>query len=336
MPVPKENKTITQTSAETSMQSRFDIIKDELADVRQCINQQLTDSGEHVNVMLEHIRARCGKMLRPAMLLLTAKTCGAITTNHITLAAIVELIHTATLLHDDVIDEADNRRKAATANTLWGNESAVLLGDLLLSRVFAMCGRLESQLFVRELGDTTVRICRGELMQNIQRQNWQLTEDQYLAIVNDKTASLFTASCRLGCLDAGKDKDYCRALSDFGTNIGMAFQINDDLLDIVGDEDTIGKTLGTDLAKRKPTLPVIHLLSNASASEKLLLIEQLSTRPGPRQLPQMLEDSGSIEYTRNLAQKFSNDAVNSLKPLTESSAKKALMEIAQLIAARCA
>jgi octaprenyl-diphosphate synthase len=318
------------------MQSRLDIIKGELADVRQCMNEQLTGFDEPVNELLEHIRARCGKMLRPAMLLLTAKICGPITPNHITLAAIVELIHTATLLHDDVIDEADSRRNAATANTLWGNESAVLLGDLLLSRVFAMCGRLESLLFIRELGDTTVRICHGELMQNMQRQNWQLTEKQYLAIVNDKTASLFTASCRLGCLDAAKDKDYYRALSDFGTNIGMAFQINDDLLDIVGDEEAIGKTLGTDLAKRKPTLPVIHLLSNASASEKLLLIEQLSTRPGPQQLLQMLENSGSLEYTRNLAQKFSNDAVNSLKPLRESSAKDALIEIAQLIAARCA
>ena len=336
MPVPKDNKTTVQLSADMFMQSRFDIIKGELADVRQCINQQLTDSGEHVNVMLEHIRTRCGKMLRPAMLLLTAKTCGAITTNHITLAAIVELIHTATLLHDDVIDEAESRRKAATANTLWGNESAILLGDFLLSRVFAMCGTLESLMFIRELGDTTVRICRGELMQNIQRQNWQLTEDQYLAIVNDKTASLFTACCRLGCPTAAKDKDHYRALSDFGTNVGMAFQINDDLLDIVGDEGTIGKTLGTDLAKRKPTLPVIHLLSNASASDKLLLIEQLSTRPGPQQLPKMLEDSGSIEYTRNLAQKFSNDAVNSLKPLPESPARNVLIEIAQVIAERCA
>jgi len=335
MPTPEINKAASKTAVNTHLTSLFGIIKDQLEQARKCIAEQLVTSSEPLNDLCGHITARRGKMLRPALVLLAGECCGPTTQAHIDIATIVELIHTATLLHDDVIDEAQYRRNTATVNSLWGNESAVLLGDFLLSKVFAMCARLESPQIAQTLSDTAVRMCKGELLQNIQRQNWQLSEPEYLEIVKDKTASLFRSCCYLGGLAAAGSESQLCALSEYGLNLGTAFQITDDLLDIIGDEASEGKTLGTDFAKRKPTLPIIHLLNATDPQQKSGLMEKLSTGHTPEQLARVLESSGSVEYTRAATRKFCQRATESLKPLQNSPATDALIEVADFISQRC-
>jgi len=334
MPTPERNETAQRTVADTHLSSLFSIISDELDQVKERISEQLTSSIESVNVLFEHISGRAGKMLRPALVLLAGKSCGRIVPRHIEIAAIVELIHAATLLHDDVIDGASHRRNAATVNTLWGNESAVLLGDFLLSKVFSMCAALETSAIIQALSDTTVRMCQGELVQNTQRANWQLTQDEYLEIIKDKTAFLFSTCCYLGGLAASGGKEQLCALSEYGLNLGMAFQITDDLLDIIGDEVKAGKTLGTDFAQHKPTLPIIHLLTTATGGHKSGLVEQLWEENKPEQPAEILEKSGSTKFTRSMVEQFCKKATESLSALDASSAKDSLIKMSDFVCRR--
>ena len=320
--------------AETHLSTLFDIIAGQLDQVKSRISEQLVSSNESINTLLGHINSRGGKMLRPAFVLLAGKSCGQITQTHIELAAMVEMVHVATLLHDDVIDEASHRRNTATVNMLCGNEKAVLLGDFLLSKVFAMNARLQSPVITQILSDTTVRVCQGELMQNTQRNNWQLTEAEYLDIVRDKTASLFSTCCYLGVYAASGSESQLRALSEYGLNLGTAFQITDDLLDITGDEGREGKTLGTDLAQRKPTLPIIHLLTTAREQDKSGLIEKLSSGDDLKELAEILENSGSMDFARDMAQQLCKKATESLGVLDAGLAKDSLVEIVDFVSLR--
>jgi octaprenyl-diphosphate synthase len=255
----------------------------------------------------------------------------------IRVAAIVEMIHNATLLHDDVIDEGQRRRGQPTINSLWGNESAVLLGDFLLSRVFKMCAELEPQV-ARVVAAAAIRICEGELRQVVQKRNWQLSESEYIDIITEKSAALFSSCCYLGGLLAHGTETQVQSLAAFGLNAGIAFQITDDLLDIVGDESKTGKTLGSDADKNKLTLAVIHLLRAVDEEEKSAVIdsylERKNTQYDKPALVEMLSRYGSLEYARNRAQEFIAGAVRALAGLQESDAKKALIETARFMASR--
>jgi octaprenyl-diphosphate synthase len=255
----------------------------------------------------------------------------------IRVAAIVEMIHDATLLHDDVIDEGQRRRGQPTINSLWGNESAVLLGDFLLSRVFKMCAELEPR-EARVIAAAAIRICEGELRQIVQKRNWQLSESEYIDIITEKSAALFSSCCYLGGLLAQGTEKQVQSLAAFGLNVGIAFQITDDLLDIVGDESKTGKTLGRDADKNKLTLAVIHLLRAVDEEEKSAVIdsylERKNTQYDKPALVEMLSRYGSLEYARNRAQEFVAAAVRALAGLQESDAKKALIETAKFMASR--
>ncbi|MBA7605324.1 hypothetical protein ES703_12454 [subsurface metagenome] len=255
----------------------------------------------------------------------------------IRIAAIIEMIHNATLLHDDVIDEGQRRRGQPTINSLWGNESAVLLGDFLLSRVFKICAGLEPQV-AGVIAAATIRICEGELRQIVQRQNWQLSESEYIDIITEKSAALFSSCCYLGGLLAQGTEAQGRSLAVFGLNAGIAFQITDDLLDIVGDESKTGKTLGSDADKNKLTLAVIHLLRAVDEKEKNAVINSYLERKNAQYdkdaLVETLSRYGSLEYARNRAQEFVAAAVRALAGLQESDAKKALIETARFMASR--
>ena len=333
MPARKEDKT-TQTADRGRLGDYLQSITDELAAVRRCISAQLVAGDDSIDAMLRQIGLRNGKMLRPAMVLLVAKSCGNITETHIRIAAIVELLHAATLLHDDVLDEAQSRRKAFTANRLWGNESAVLLGDFLLGKVFVMCSRLERRDIARVISDTAVEICRGELSQNIQRRNFELTQGRYYEIIKDKTAALFSACCYVSSLAAGDEEQRHRHFGEFGLKVGMAFQITDDLLDIIGDEASVGKTLGTDLATEKITLPIIHMLSTVEEGRRLSLVKRLTAKIERTELRDMLEQAGSLDYTRAAAQRYCDEAVALLESMEGLSDKDGLLTIARSMAAR--
>ena len=317
------------------MTQAFEIISDELNLVKDFISAQLVTGNDPIDSLLKHVTSRSGKMIRPGLLLISARCFGQITDIHISLAAITEMIHTATLLHDDVIDEAKRRRNAATANVLWGNESAVLLGDMVLSKVFELCSKLDIREYFPVLSETTTRICQGELSQNIQQKNFDLTVDEYLKIISDKTASLFACSCLLGAKAAGADRQHQDALSQFGTDLGVAFQITDDLLDMIGSESTAGKTLGTDMEKCKLTLPLIHLLENADPDQKANIIEKLRVS-GRDHINSLLAGSGSIDHTRSVAKEYCAGAISSLQILPDSPAKQALIKTANSITEKLA
>src|SRR5262249_25288331 len=210
---------------------------------------------------LQHYR---GKRLRPALLLLTARACGRVTPAHHTLAAVAEMIHTATLVHDDVLDDAALRRHVQTVNAGWGNQTSILLGDYLFTHAFHLSSTIGDARACELIGEATNRVCEGELHQVCERGNLDLTEAEYLDIIDGKTAELTSCCCRLGALYSGATTGVVEQLSRYGRWLGVAFQIADDLLDLVGEERTTGKSLGTDLDQQKLTLPLIYLLGRAS------------------------------------------------------------------------
>jgi octaprenyl-diphosphate synthase len=310
----------------------FRVINDELGRVRELINEQLLCRHDEIGVgrLVERLNSCGGKMIRPGLVLLAGGAVGKITDKHIRIAAIMEMIHNATLLHDDVIDEGQSRRGRATVNSLWGNESAVLLGDFLLSKVFKMCAGLEPKV-VKIIAAATARTCEGELRQIAQRENWQLNETEYIDIITEKSAALLSSCCHLGGLLAGAGEVEVQLLSDFGLNFGIAFQITDDLLDIIGDEVKTGKTLGSDVDKSKLTLAVIHLLGVVDEKGKNAVINSLCDKSG---LVEMLRSYGSVEYSYSKAQEFVAKAIAPLASLRESEAKEALIETARFIGRR--
>jgi octaprenyl-diphosphate synthase len=351
MRLPKQtDRTASASRAENPV---FRLVAEPLSRVRTLIYEQLTEHvpaivglsssasdrrPEDIKRLIEYVSGRSGKMIRPGLVLLAGRCCANVTDAHVHVAAIIEMIHNATLLHDDVIDEGQTRRGLPTINRLWGNETAVLLGDLLLSRVFKMFAELEDRRAARVIAATAVRLCEGELRQAIQRQNWQLSESDYINAITEKSAVLFSSACYLGALLARAGEVHARSLAEYGLNAGIAFQMTDDLLDIVGDERKTGKTLGSDVDKHKLTLAVIHLLKSVGDEEKETIINSYLAQEGAQHdrsaLVKMLSRHGSLEYARQRTQEFVSAAIGALAGLEESDAKKALIEIAKFMARR--
>jgi len=330
----------------------FRLIKNQLNQVRELINDQLTSrvfdlagrtrSGQKrtdadVDQLFEYVRSRSGKMIRPGLVLLTGCCCGNITDEHIRVAAIIEMIHDATLLHDDVIDQGKRRRGQPTINSLWGNESAVLMGDFLFSRVFKLCAEIKPEL-TKVIAAAAVRLCEGELKQIIQRQNWQLSESEYIDVITEKSAVLFSSCCSIGAILAQASESQVRSLSEFGLNAGIAFQITDDLLDIVGDENVTGKNSGNDLNQCKLTLAVIHLLRTVDGTEKDAMInsylEGKKTKQDRIRFAEILNRSGSLEYAHTRAREFVDNAIQALDGFEENDTKDALIETVKFMANR--
>ncbi len=330
----------------------FRLVTEPLSRVKKLIDQQLTAHvpaitgltssprhrrPEEVNHLVEYISARSGKMIRPGLVFLAGLCCGSITNEHVRVAAIIEMIHNATLLHDDVIDEGRIRRGSPTINSLWGNETAVLLGDLLLSRVFTMSAELESPV-AKVIAAAAVRLCEGELRQTVQKNEWQVSESEYIDAITEKSAVLFSTACYLGGLLAGASPSQGRSLAEFGLNAGIAFQMTDDLLDIVGDENKTGKTLGSDIGTHKLTLAIIHLLRTVDKSEKNAIIssylENKDARAGRDALVKIMDRTGSLDYARSRTQEWVAEAIRALRYLDRNEAREALIETAQFMANR--
>jgi octaprenyl-diphosphate synthase len=275
--------------------------------------------------LVTHLKHYRGKRLRPALLLLTARACGKPTPHHHTLAAAVEMIHTATLVHDDVLDEADLRRHVPTVNAGWGNKVSILLGDMLFTHAFHLTSTVDGRA-CGIIGEATNRVCAGELRQVCERGNLDLREADYFAIIDGKTAALTECCGRLGALYAGASDEVAARLATFGRNLGTAFQIADDLLDLVGDESTTGKTLGTDLAQQKLTLPVIHCLNRlprAEAEELRALIRGGDPDVG-RRVHAALERTHSLAYARRVAEDLARTAREELTCLPRSECRSIL------------
>lgn len=314
----------------------FAPIQAELAEAEHVFQDELNSRFPFVQALVEHCGDYQGKRLRPALVLLSAKACGRITSAHPALAAVVEMIHTATLVHDDVLDESLVRRHAATVNAEWGNETAVMLGDYLFTHAFHLAASLDSTLACRLIGRATNKVCEGEMMQLHNRGNLDLGEASYFDIIEGKTAELTAVSCRLGAHYAGAEQAVSESLDRYGRSLGIAFQIADDVLDIWGEERATGKSLGTDLEKQKLTLPLIRLLAigepaTVERARRLLGEAKAESR---RELRPMLEESGALDYAWEKARRHVREAVEALDVLPPSESRDVLATMAEYVVRR--
>ena len=301
------------------------LVADELEQVERILNNTLAPYRAGFAPLVQHLKHYRGKRLRPLLLLLIAKACGKVTPSHHVLAAVVEMIHTATLVHDDVLDEASTRRHVRTVNAGWGNKVSILFGDLLFTNAFHLSSTIGDARACEWIGNATNRVCAGELRQTIERGNLRLGEDDYFAIVEGKTAALTECCGRLGAFYSGADPETVKRLAGFGRDLGMAFQIADDVLDLVGSEKATGKTLGTDLAQRKLTLPLIYLferLPDVQAERCRRLLKE--DRSDLRYVHEMLHETGAIEAAQLRAEAYAEQAREALIDLPESASREAL------------
>ena len=304
--------------------------------VDQVIRDRLHSDVVLVKQVAEYIIGGGGKRLRPALVLLSAGALGYRGTAHHTLAAVVEFIHTATLLHDDVVDESALRRGQPTANTLFGNAASVLVGDFVYSRAFQMMVSAGDMRVLEVLADATNVIAEGEVLQLMNCRNADIDEDSYLQVIRYKTAKLFEAAGRLGAILAGASAEAEQALATYGSHLGTAFQLIDDALDYSGEAGIIGKNIGDDLAEGKPTLPLIYAMRKGTAGEAALVRRAVSTG-GLAELDGVLaaiRSSGALDYTRRQAQAEADAARDALSVIPATQYRESLIQLASFAVTR--
>jgi octaprenyl-diphosphate synthase len=315
------------------------LVREDMAAVDALIRRRLASDVVLINQVAEYIIGAGGKRLRPMLLLLAARApaaAGASDADVHQLAAVIEFVHTATLLHDDVVDESDLRRGRRTANAVWGNAASVLVGDFLYSRSFQLMVELDRMDVMRILADTTNAIAEGEVLQLLHVRNPDTDEAAYLRVIERKTAVLFAAATRLGGLLAGADADTCDALHEYGLNLGYAFQIADDVLDYASDVETLGKNLGDDLAEGKATLPLIHAIAHSDAPTRSALraaIEHGDTDALPDVLT-AIHASASLDYSRRRAGEFAAAAEAAIAGFDDNAHVAALRGLARYAVSR--
>jgi octaprenyl-diphosphate synthase len=308
-------------------QELFPALTDDLAEVDRVIRTRLASEVVLVNTVAEYIVAAGGKRLRPALLLLVARALDYRGPHHHLLAAVIEFIHTATLLHDDVVDESELRRGRKTANAAFGNAASVLVGDFLYSRAFQMMVEADDMRVMRVLSDATNVIAEGEVLQLINCNDPDVDEERYLKVIRYKTARLFEAAAQIGAILAGASPALEQGAAEYGRRLGTAFQLIDDLLDYSGVTADIGKNVGDDLREGKPTLPLIHVMSHGSAFERNLVREAIVDGQTERyaEIMAAIERTGALEYTRMRAREEARAAADAIAGLPASGFKDALL-----------
>ena len=312
------------------------LIADDLKQVDAVIHRRLNSDVELIRQVADYIIGSGGKRLRPALVILSARSCGYGGRDHHQLAAVVEFIHTATLLHDDVVDDSHLRRGRATANSTFGNAAAVLVGDFLYSRAFQMMVDVQSMRVMEVLADATNAIAEGEVMQLLHVHNPEVNEQDYLRVVRAKTAKLFEAAGRLGAILAGASPRQEQALADYGMHLGTAFQLVDDILDYSGDLAQTGKNLGDDLAEGKTTLPIIYAMRHGNA-EQTAVVRNALVRGGLGDFEPVLNamrEAGALDYTRAQAEVSAGEARNAIAMLPDSKYRDSLLELAAFAVTR--
>ena len=316
------------------------LVKSDMQAVDALIKHRLQSDVLLVNQLSQYIINSGGKRLRPILALLMARACGYQGDKHVDIAAIVEFIHTATLLHDDVVDESKMRRGKDTANNVWGNQAAVLVGDFLYSRAFEMMVDVDQMRVMQIMAQTTNTIAEGEVLQLLNINDSNTSEDRYLEVIYSKTAKLFEAACQLGAVLSGLPADQEAIVAQYGVHLGTAFQLVDDVLDYSADSEEMGKNVGDDLAEGKPTLPLIYALSVSEANgdkEDSLLIKRAIEEGGLDfidQIMSIIEKTRALEYTIEAANKETQRANECLIFLRESEYKTALINLANYSLAR--
>ena len=322
------------TTATLEPVQRF--IADEMRAVDEVIRTRLHSEVVLVRQVSEYIVGSGGKRLRPALVLLAAGACGYSGNAHYQLAAVVEFIHTATLLHDDVVDDSDLRRGRATANSLFGNPASVLVGDFLYSRAFQMMVELRNMRVMEVLANATNTIAEGEVLQLLNCNDPDLDEDGYLRVIRYKTARLFEAAGQLGAIVSQASREVEEGLARYGTHLGTAFQLIDDVLDYSGDHVQTGKNLGDDLAEGKATLPLIYAMRQGTAAQRDVIRAAIEHGGLEEFRPVLaaIEETGALAYSRRAADTEAQRAIASLEPLPNSPYKDSLLQLAAFAVSR--
>ncbi len=314
-----------------------ELVRPDLGAVDAVIRVRLKSSVGLVDQIADHIIGGGGKRLRPLIVLLAARACGYGGSSHIDAAAFIEFIHTATLLHDDVVDGSSRRRGRLTANAIYGNQASVLVGDFVYSRAFQMMAAIGSQRVMEIMSEATNVIAEGEVLQLMNANDPETTQQRYLEVIYRKTARLFESGSEVAAVLAGASPSLQRALADYGKHLGTAYQLIDDVLDYRSDPQERGKNLGDDLAEGKPTLPLIHALRQSGDEADRQRIRLAIEQGGLEEMERILatiESTGALEYTRRLAQDEADQALTALHALPESPYKRGLAALARFAVER--
>ncbi|MDH3589012.1 MAG: octaprenyl diphosphate synthase [Gammaproteobacteria bacterium] len=314
------------------MEAVRQLVRPDLADVDAEIRRQLHSDVVLIDQVANYIIASGGKRLRPVLVIVAARACGYEGKDHIKAAAIIEFIHTATLLHDDVVDASALRRGRETANSVWGNEASVLVGDFLYSRAFQMMVEIDRMPIMRILADATNTIAEGEVLQLVNCHDPDTTEDAYLRVIHRKTAKLFEAGVQIAAVLADQPAEVERQLSRYGRHLGTAFQLIDDVLDYSASPEQLGKNIGDDLAEGKPTLPLIHAMRQGTPKQAALMREAVEAGGLERidEVMRAIESTGALQYTAQLARREAESALEALEAVPDSEYRQALSALARL------
>jgi len=311
-------------------------ITDDMQAVDAVIRKSLYSDVVLINQVADYIINSGGKRLRPALVLLSAGVFGKVEARHHQLAAVVEFIHTATLLHDDVVDESALRRGRATANTLFGNAASVLVGDFVYSRAFQMMVGVQNMRVMEVLSEATNIIAEGEVLQLLNCHDADITDEAYLKVIHYKTAKLFEAATRLGAIICNATPQDEQAMAEYGMRLGTAFQLIDDVLDLSGDSQNIGKNLGDDLAEGKPTLPLLFAMRNGSAQQRAVIRHAIE-QGGLDELPAVIkavQETGALDHVRNIARNEADLACAAIASMPQSTHHQALISLAGFAVSR--
>jgi octaprenyl-diphosphate synthase len=315
-----------------------DLVKDDLRKVEAEFKRNLDSDVKLISRIGEHLLGSGGKRFRPMILILSTKLCGYDGDRHIPLASIIEYIHTASLLHDDVVDAAELRRGNTSANALWGSEASVLVGDFLFSKSFSLMVRDGDIRILQVISDASTHLAEGEIEELIKTSDLSLTEEAYIAIVHRKTAALISAACQIGAILGGVDPKKEASMDAFGLKVGIAFQLIDDTLDYISDEREFGKTIGIDLKDGKVTLPLIHTIRNCTDQERRELEDAFLSDPITQEhfnlVRKMIGKYGGVDYTVSRAKKFVEEAKSCLVSFDASDAKTAILALADYVIKR--
>lgn len=318
----------------------LDVIRNLMATDQQYVDQRIIESLRSDILLIEeigtHIIKSGGKRLRPLLALISARACGYQGMAHCDLAAIIEFIHTATLLHDDVVDESLLRRGQETANAIWGDKASVLVGDFIYSRAFEMMVALKNMDIMAVMAKTTNQISEGEVLQLLNAHDPYTDEARYFDVIKRKTAILFAAACELGAILAEQPTPIRQALHEYGLSLGIAYQLVDDVLDYVETADVMGKNTGDDLAEGKPTLPLIYTLQHGTVEQQSFIktVIENGDQTALSQIQDMIKQVGGIDYTIMQAKKYSQRAVESISSLVDSDYKNALLALPNILVNR--
>ncbi|QMU61931.1 MAG: octaprenyl diphosphate synthase [Gammaproteobacteria bacterium] len=312
------------------------LVAEDMEGVNKAIRQYLHSDVALISQMANYIINSGGKRLRPILAILCARACGYSGEKHCLVAAIIEFIHTATLLHDDVVDESSLRRGHETANAIWGNESSVLVGDFVFSRSFEMMVDVGEMRVMEILARASNTIAEGEVMQLLNCNDPDTTEERYMTVIQSKTAKLFEAACQLGAILAGQSNEIEQACAAYGTHIGTAFQLKDDLLDYQASPDEMGKNIGDDLAEGKPTLPLIYALKNSYGSNAKMIRAAIINggKHHMQDIMQVIESTNAIAYTEECANQQAQMARQQIEMLPNNPYRDALVELTNFAIAR--